>query len=75
MDKCGAETRYTFQAILRVCFILIVCPGVKCKHEGITFQTPFLFIVAELLPQPKETSMETFKFNLTFLGARMFSAT
>jgi hypothetical protein len=48
--------------------ILIPCPGVKCKNGGITFQTPYLFIAAELLLQHKETSLETFKYNLIFLG-------
>jgi hypothetical protein len=46
------------------CFVLILCPGVKCEHGGITFQTPFTFITAKLLLQPKETSLETSKFNL-----------
>ena len=55
--------------------ILIPCPGVKYKYGGITFQTPYLFIAAELLLQPKETSLETFKYNLIFLGVSMFRVT
>ena len=53
---------------------LIPCP-VKCKHGGITFKTPYLFIAAELLLQPKETRPETFTYNLIFLGVSMFSVT
>jgi hypothetical protein len=55
--------------------ILIPCPGVKCKHGGITFQTPYLFMAAKLLLQPKETSTKTFKCNLIFLGVSMFTVT
>ena len=55
--------------------IFIPCPGVKYKHGGITFQTPYLFIAAELLLQPKETSLKTFKYNSIFLGVSMFSVT
>ena len=55
--------------------ILIPCPGVKCKYGGITFQTPHLYIATELLLLLKETSLETFKFNLIFLGVSMFSVT
>jgi hypothetical protein len=52
--KKGAHSEIHF-----VFFVMILCLRVKCEHGGIIFQTPFLFITAKLLLQPKETSLET----------------